>query len=315
MKTDLLLIILGLFILYFTLKKRKQETLMINKLVDVENKEKKVEKKLVVDKGYILNEEKLLANNNNKIWLYVEPIRNEKQIQLHKKRPQIPVFLSKQITNIRSIYGDKLIVLTPDNVKEYVSTFPIEMNHRSEIPLKKRVDLLYAFILEKYGGLCLSPGTVVININDIVSQSNSKDLVLIGSSPLKINKANKYYPSNNLIGAQRNSEIIRLYKERLIENNFVKDSENILSELIIENDPKEYYFLNSDYDGSYTNRNYRRSLEHYFGQHPSEYLKETLVVSIPYYEIIDHPKYSWILDLNNEQFDKVRNEITRLVSL
>lgn len=315
MKTDLLLIILGLFILYFTLKKRKQETLMINKLVDVENKEKKVEKKLVVDKGYILNEEKLLANNNNKIWLYVEPIRNEKQIQLHKKRPQIPVFLSKQITNIRSIYGDKLIVLTPDNVKEYVSTFPIEMNHRSEIPLKKRVDLLYAFILEKYGGLCLSPGTVVININDIVSQSNSKDLVLIGSSPLKINKANKYYPSNNLIGSQRNSEIIRLYKERLIENNFVKDSETILSELIIENDPKEYYFLNSDYDGSYTNRNYRRSLEHYFGQHPSEYLKETLVVSIPYYEIIDHPKYSWFLDLNNEQFDKVRNEITRLVSL
>ena len=93
MKTDLLLIILGLFILYFTLKKRKQETLMINKLVDVENKEKKVEKKLVVDKGYILNEEKLLANNNNKIWLYFEPIRNEKQIQLHKKRPQIPVFL------------------------------------------------------------------------------------------------------------------------------------------------------------------------------------------------------------------------------
>ena len=57
------------------------------------------------------------------------------------------------------------------------------MNHRSEIRLKKRVDLLYAFILEKYGGLCLS-GTVVININDIISQSNSKDLVLIGSSPL-----------------------------------------------------------------------------------------------------------------------------------
>ena len=51
----------------------------------------------------------------------------------------------------------------------------------------------------------MSPGTVVININDIISQSNSKDLVLIGSeSHLKINKANKYYPSNNLIGAQRN---------------------------------------------------------------------------------------------------------------
>ena len=86
-----------------------------------------------------------------------------------------------------------------------------------------------------------------------------------------------------------------IYKERLIENNFIKDSETILSELIIENNPKEYYFLNTDYDGPYTNRNYRRSLEHYFALTSIRIFKETLVVSDPYYEIIDRPKYSWIL--------------------
>ena len=60
MKTDLCNHIRIIHIIVFYFEKRKQETLMINKLVDVENKEESREK-LVVDKGYILNEEKLFG--------------------------------------------------------------------------------------------------------------------------------------------------------------------------------------------------------------------------------------------------------------
>ena len=63
-----------------------------------------------------------------------------------------------------------LIILTPMNIKKYLPDFPIDMKKDSEIPLKKRIDILYAFILDSYGGLCISPGTVVINIDEILSK-------------------------------------------------------------------------------------------------------------------------------------------------
>ena len=58
----------------------------------------------------------------------------------------------------------ELIVLTPLNIKEFLPDFDIEMNKDSDIPLKLRIDILYASILKDYGGICVSPGTVVYDI-------------------------------------------------------------------------------------------------------------------------------------------------------
>ena len=50
-----------------------------------------------------------------------------------------------------------LVVLTPHNYLKYVEDFPICMGPKSEF-LKFRVDLLSAYILQKYGGLFLYLG-------------------------------------------------------------------------------------------------------------------------------------------------------------
>ena len=44
-------------------------------------------------------------------------------------------------------------VYAPQNIKDYLPDFPIEMNADSKYPLKFRVDLLSSMLLSKYGGL------------------------------------------------------------------------------------------------------------------------------------------------------------------
>ena len=78
-----------------------------------------------------------------------------------------------------------LIVLTPNNYRSYIEDFPIRMDANSELPLKFRVDMFSAYVLHKYGGLFLSPGTIVKNISDIfVKLLKSKKIKL--SVPYKV---------------------------------------------------------------------------------------------------------------------------------
>ena len=97
-----------------------------------------------------------------------------------------------------------LIVLTPQNYLKYIPDFPIRMDANSELPLKFRVDTLSAFVLHKYGGLFLSPGTLVKNMSDILSKVNNYDLVTFGGSPEIINScSNPKFPNNYVLGYNR----------------------------------------------------------------------------------------------------------------
>ena len=110
----------------------------------------------------------------------------------------------------------KLIILTPENICEYLSDFPITMNITSQYSLKYRVDLLGAYIMEKYGGIWLSPGTIIYNKNfyyEIFNKLRQVDLVTFGSDDSIINNCNlEYHPDNLVLAANRGNVVISLYK-------------------------------------------------------------------------------------------------------
>ena len=90
------------------------------------------------------------------------------------------------------------------------------MNSQSQYCLKYRVDLLGAHILDKYGGIWLSPGTIIYKpnfYNDIFSKLNESPLLTFGNDPNIINNCNlEYQPNNMVIAAKKNNIIINLYK-------------------------------------------------------------------------------------------------------
>ena len=84
------------------------------------------------------------------IWTYIEPTLTNKSIQLLDKSLQVPVFFEKCIQLMKK-FVPSIIIVTPKNLHKYVKDFPIKMHHKSHIPMRKRVDLLHAYLLEKYG--------------------------------------------------------------------------------------------------------------------------------------------------------------------
>ena len=96
----------------------------------------------------------------------------------------------------------------------------------SEYTLKTRVDLLSSFILEKYGGLFLSPGTIVYDKKDVLSKTNNHDIVTFGRS--------KFTPNSYILGSKHNSDFVKLYKNTMLENLSKNHSNDILSELLTE---------------------------------------------------------------------------------
>jgi hypothetical protein len=113
----------------------------------------------------------------------------------------------------------KFIVLTPENICKYLSDFPIIMNITSQYSLKYRVDLLGSYILEKYGGIWLSPGTLIQKQTffvDIFKKLKEVDLVTFGSDDSIINNCSlELHPDNMVIAAKKDNQIISLYKNIL----------------------------------------------------------------------------------------------------
>jgi hypothetical protein len=155
------------------------------------------------------------------VWTYIEkPYRGSpnKTIFSHNYDVDIPYYLKIcSLIMEKACRGHiKLIVLTPENVCEYLSDFPITMNITSQYALKYRVDLLAAYILEKYGGLWLSPGTIINKKDfyyDVFRKLREVDLVTFGSDDSIINNCNlEYHPDNLVLAANRGNVVISLYK-------------------------------------------------------------------------------------------------------
>lgn len=246
-----------------------------------------------------------------KTWTYVEAGEPTKQLQLLNNEINIPVYFQKCIEKI----GGNVTILTPLNIEKYIPEFPIKMNKSSPLSLKKRTDILFAFILEKYGGICISPGTVVYDLTEPLRDIYINDIVTFGSStPMNTGSVSQYYPDTYIIGSKPNSELIQNYKKQLLTTTY-KNSSEILSDCLKE---KEYKIKNYGPKtvGTHDMNNNKLSLSDYLNKTKINYLskKDHLTITLPYNELVNNNEYKWFLNLSEDQFNNSELEIVRLLN-
>lgn len=236
--------------------------------------------------------QKLNPLKRNNVYTYVESeILSDKRIQLLNKNSDIPIFFDLCIKLMQNKFSN-LVILTPYNYLDYVDNFPIKMGAKSDYPLKQRIDLLSAYVLEKNGGLFLSPGTIVYDKKDILTQINNNDIVTFGD---------KTYlePSSMILGSKANSEFIKIYKKRLLENN-LRNSEGILKDLIVSNRFTQMHYS----DGTLNSLNNRIFISDYLGNRNIKYknMEKLSLISVNYEDLLNNLDYKWFVNVSYDQF-------------
>tara|TARA_Y100000389_G_C17451060_1_gene514837 strand:- start:1661 stop:2578 length:918 start_codon:yes stop_codon:yes gene_type:complete len=247
---------------------------------------------------------KLVSNKviQTSVWTYVEPYSFEKEIHSEQKK-SIPDFFQLCIEKMKQL-NPNLIVLTPDTISKYIKNFPIKMGNNSEYPLRERIDLLFAFILEKYGGVCLSPATIVSNIDELIYQSTINDIVSVGSSPEVIGYSiDKMYPNTYVIGGKKGSSFLKLYKQTLLKNYGKKNKQlsdvksyGVLSSLLKYKLPKQVHFSDGTYDDSLK----KIDIPVFLSKTNKEYESYSHLISLPYEELFEK-KYLWFLNMSKQE--------------
>jgi len=193
---------------------------------------------------------------SNKFWTYIEDKSvNYLKVAVQKMRYELP----------------DLIILQPQTVHKYLPDFPLVMGDCNDpICLKDKIDILFAYILEKYGGTCISPGCLVMpSIYKFMNKTYSKDIVTI-------NQTDNTSIQNYILGGKKNSEIFRRYKESLLKKNSIvnitplediNSSSQILYELIEELKPCHYNFT-AEYGGFLNTKGEEIIYEQYFEKTP-----------------------------------------------
>jgi len=230
------------------------------------------------------------------------------------------IYFDKCIELMKKVFPS-IVVLTPENIDTYVDDFPIRMHHTSKVPIRRRVDLLFAYVLEKHGGLCISPGTVIFNGSEaekVVDRVKVNDLVTVGSSPSSISPlSGNEHPNTYIIGAKKGSLVMKTYKETLKDIHYrhsVQNSYDVLSSLIKDMKPVQYH-LGSKYDGTYSRSMRPFRVKDYLSRFPLDYMskdkKDLYFISIPYDRLLRQKDDRWFLYLSEEQLKHTNVEIIR----
>ena len=274
---------------------------------------------------------RIITTNKQVVWTYIEdPIfyNEDFDIQLLVRSKNIPTLLKFCLRILHTKLNksmNSLYVVTPFNVKKYLPDFPIEMNAESVYPIKFRVDLLASCLLEKYGGLFISPGTVVVQSVDeiLYNIKNNYDLITFGGSVRNINSCNDpYNPGNYVIASKPNNPVIIDYRNKMLRNLYDQGytdklvGEDLLSYSLRKLKPDKYFHFNCEYTGNVNNMNNIISLSEYFGYEPIQFKnKDKLIfIILPYDLILYNIEYKWVNNLSEEQFVEANTNITEIIS-
>ena len=313
-------IILGVFVLMYIIDKKEIVKPIIERFDEDENipkkkfltfEEKKMKQRNELYKSIFQNIQDINPLKTYRVWTYVEIINDSRNIQLSYTKYKIPVYFKKCIDLMKENVPE-LIVLTPLNIKEYLPDFDLEMDKKSIIPLKIRVDILYASILKKYGGICVSPGTVIYDLSNPLSLLHKYELVTFGGNPSVLQSQNHLYlPNSYVIGSQKNgktiSEYLRLLKMS-IKNDYhyninTAKSEDILSHVIKSQKPTQFHY-GTEYDGSYNSKYQVISIDNYIGTSDIDFLNKDklLFINFPYDILLEMVDYEWFINISEIQF-------------
>ena len=264
------------------------------------------------------------------IWTYIEEpeIFNENvNIQLLNKNKNFTILFNMCLQIMNNKINKKynvFHVITPENVKNYLPDFPIEMNSSSVYPLKFRVDLLGSMLLSKYGGLYLSPATLVIkSLDEIMYKLKyNYDLITFGGSERVINSCNnKNNPGNYVIAAKKDNPVINLYKEKMLENlnknNFINSStgEDLLANSISNVKDNKHFHFDCSYTGNTDIKNNMIKIRQFYGYEPIQFKDKDNIIFIilPYDIILENIEYQWFNNLSKDQFFNSNTQLAKLV--
>jgi len=265
------------------------------------------------------------------IWTYLEePDFSDKDIniQLLHKSKNFPILFNFCLQIINNKINKKynvFKVVTPENIKEYVPNFPIEMNAESKYPLHFRVNLLASFLLSEHGGLFLSPGTLVMkSLDEIMYKLKfNYDLITFGGSTRVINSCDsKYNPGSYVMAAKKGNELMNLYKEKMLNNlnkdNFINSStgEDIFANVLSEMKPDKHFHFDCTHTGNVDILNHVIRVKQYYGYEPIQFKdKDNIIfISLPYDIILENQEYQWFNNLSEDQFFNSNIQLTKLVT-
>jgi len=264
------------------------------------------------------------------IWTYLEEpdsLDRDINIQLLHKNKNFPILFNYclQIMNnkIDKRYN-AFHVVTPENIKAYLPDFPIEMNAESKYPLKFRADLVGSMLLSKYGGLFLSPATLVMkSIDEIMYKLKyNYDLITFGGSERVINSCNNQYnPGNYVIAAKKGNQAINLYKDKMLDNlrkdNFINSStgEDLLANVLTELKPNNHFHFDCSYTGNVDIKNNMIKTKQFYGYEEIQFKdKDNIIfITLPYDIILENIEYQWFNNLSKDQFFNSNIQLTKLV--
>jgi hypothetical protein len=249
------------------------------------------------------------------------------QLKLTYSRPFEYLCIQSLIHNMGR-YDVNIIVLNSRNVHSYLPDFPLTFSN--DVSTKKTMDLLGAYILDRYGGIWISPFTVVMNKDlskyfdrltakpgTMVTVDDGRQIPAYGeiftvgtsSNVAGIHHRNSRIVNNKIIGARRNSQIIRNYKNILEKNIIGRSSLNFNALNRTQNNIEPltdaitsitkglgHHSFGEKRDGT-VNINLRRiHIDEYFGKMPLQFLDPSRVdfISIPYEELETDTTYMWI---------------------
>ena len=249
------------------------------------------------------------------------------QLKYDYTRPFEYLCIQSLIRNMER-YDVNIVVLNSRNVHSYLPDFPITFSN--DVSTKKTMDLLGAYILERYGGIWFSPYTVVMKkdlsryFNYLTAKPGTmittedgrkipaySEIFTIGTSSnvAGIHHRHSRIVNNKIIGARRNSQIIRNYKNILEKNIIGRSSLNFDTFNRTQNNIEPltdaiksstkglgHHTLGEKRDGTVNINRRRIHIDEYFGKMPLQFLHPSRVdfISIPYEELETDTTYMWI---------------------
>ena len=265
-------------------------------------------------------------NDNQFVWTYLEEpedLDKDINIQLLNKKKNFTILFSMCLQIMNNKINNSFRVVSPENIKQYLPDFPIEMNSKSKYSLKFRVDLLSSMLLSKYGGLFLSPATLVMkSLDEIMYKLKyNYDLITFGGSERVINSCNnKNNPGNYVIAARKNNAVITLYRDQMLENlrkdNFINEStgEDLLANSISKVSDNKHLHFDCSYTGNTDIKNNMVKVKQFYGYEPIQFKdKDNIIfIALPYDIILENIEYQWFNNLSQDQFFDSKTQLAKI---
>lgn len=253
------------------------------------------------------------------IWIYMEEHYNSlkwpsfgSRITLGNTESYLQLCLYSLYKHCHQDFDIKIV--HPQNIKKYLPDLSIEMGPNSQIDLNQRVDLISFMLLYKYGGIWMTPSTIVLkSLKPIHQLLQQAQIVAFGSPPEYYRQDIRYLkPERKCIVAKPGLKMMNLCAseiKRMITSynypgyNFDQDGNCVFWKYLKQGvyfENLEFLHLKAEFNGT---RDYQQRLitcQNLFSQNQTRLLNEDKLyfMSLNHVEIQQKIEYKWFLRMS-----------------